>query len=98
MTTYRQGNGDTKRIRALGPTMREDGEFLAVSEISHYAQFITFNNGDKIESAVNLIEDASTPEYDGEFDEIIAIDDQSPGVYEYWYRTVDTDGRVSNEI
>jgi hypothetical protein len=95
MATYRIGNGETKRVRAIGPTARADGEPLAVSEISHYAQFMSYDGGTPVEMAVNLVEDASTPEYDGEFDEIITIDDQQAGMYEYWYQTVDTDDRRS---
>jgi len=95
MATYRQGNGDTKTVKALGPTTRTDGVALAVSEISHYAQFMSFNGGDPVEQAVNLVEDANTPEYDGEFDEVVIIDDQTPGTYTIWYQTVDTDGRRS---
>jgi hypothetical protein len=95
METYRQGNGHTKTISALGPTEREDGTPLGVHEIKHYLRFIKFDNGQPISQAVQLIEDANTPEYDGSFDETIEIDDHTPGIYEYWYRTVDTDGRES---
>jgi len=92
---YRQGNGETKRVHALGPTARADGTPLAVSEISHYIRFLSFEGGAVLEQTVTLVDDANTPEYDGEFDEVIDIDSQTPGMYEYWYQTVDTDGRNS---
>ena len=97
MATYRQGSGEVKKIKALGPVARADGVVLPISEISHYAQFISFNGGAAVEQAVNLIEDANTPEYDGEFDENIIIDDQVPGTYTIWYQTVDTAGRRSKD-
>jgi len=95
MTSYRQGTGATKTITALGPVARTDGTPLAPSEISHYLQFISFNGTPGVPHAVNLVEDAATPEYDGAFDEVIDIDSQSAGVYTYWYRTVDVNGLES---
>jgi hypothetical protein len=95
VTIYRQGYGETKTMRAIGPVAREDGTALSIEEISHYARFLTFDGGPPLEQVVYLIEDAGTPEYDGEFDERVDIDNQTPGVYEYWYQTEDTDGRRS---
>lgn len=95
MATFRQGTGQTKTIKAIGPTTREDGSALAVDEISHYIRYLRFENGPPIEQNVQLVEDTNTPEYDGSFDEEVDIDSQTPGVYEYWYRTEDTGGRQS---
>ena len=92
---YRQGTGEVKRIAALGPTTREDGSVLEVSEVALYLMGISYNGGDVLESAVNLIENASTPEYDGEFDEVLNIDDLTVGVYSITYKTVDVGGLQS---
>lgn len=94
--TFYQGLGKTKRIGALGPTTRTDGTILLVSEIAHYLRFIAYNGGPPSPpQTVQLIEDAATSAYDGEFDEDIDIDSQAAGTYTYWYRTVDTQGRES---
>lgn len=100
MADFRQGEGQTKRIHALGPTTREDGTPLEIGEIDHYLRFITYTppggqEGSAVEQAVALVEDANTPEYDGEFDETLDIDSQEPGLYKIWYKTVDTGGRES---
>ena len=88
MSTYRQGDGETKHVYATAPTTRADGVTpLSADEISHYARFLTFDGGGALEQAVQLI--------DGRFDEDIDIDSATPGVYEYWYQTVDTGGRHS---
>jgi len=97
---FRQGNGEVKKFRALGPISREDGEALAISEIANYIRYVEWLDSDGTihpteTMVVNLVEDASTPEYDGEFDEIVDIDAIGLGLYKYWYRTVDTDGRES---
>jgi hypothetical protein len=95
MATYRQGLGLVHRVHALGPTTREDGTPLSPDEVSHYIRILRYQDSDPIEQAVQLIEDANTPEYDGEFDEAVDIDSQEPGQYAYSYRTVDKDGRES---
>ena len=88
MTTYRQGDGLIHRIKGLAPTERADGTPLPAGEISHYAQFLQFDGQQPVlESAVNLV--------NGEFDEDIDIDSATPGIYEYWYQTVDSGGRHS---
>ena len=97
MTTYRQGNGEVHTVKALGPTERTDGTPLSVDEIAHYIRTLSFEGGLTTEQVVNLVEDVNTPEYDGSFDEQINIDDQTPGIYHYTYRTVDTGGRESVE-
>jgi len=102
MAEFRQGEGQTKRIRALGPTTRADGTPLAIDEIAHYLRHIDYMDPDGNPGAasapqvVTLIEDASTPEYDGEFDELIYIDSQAAGTYTIHYQTVDTGGRESD--
>ena len=100
MAEFRQGEGATKTFKALGPTTRTDGTALAISEISHYIRFVewTDENGTvhPVEQMnVDFIEDANTPEYDGQFDEVVDIDAIGVGSYDYWYRTVDTGGRES---
>ena len=87
MATYRQGTGEIKRVSGTAPTERADGTPLPANEISHYARFLTFDGGAPIEQAVTLVS--------GEFDEDIDIDSATPGVYQYWYQTVDTGGRHS---
>lgn len=92
---YRQGRGDVKIIKAMGPVQREDGSFLSPLAVSHYLMTVKFNGGSGTESAVNLVDDLDTVEYDGQFDEILVIDDHSPGTYEITYKTVDIDGLES---
>ena len=88
MATYRQGTGEIKRISGTAPTKRADGTPLDPGQISHYAQFLQFDGQQPVlESAVNLI--------NGEFDEDIEIDLATPGIYEYWYQTVDSGGQHS---
>ncbi len=99
--TYRIGDGETKVFKAVGPTTREDGTPLGVDEISHYNRYLRYDsfNGEpglEVVQPVQLIEDVNTPEYDGEFDEVVVIDDvAAEGVYTYEYTTVDTGGRES---
>jgi len=100
MTIYRQGNGSTKTFKALGPTERANGEPLAISEIANYIRFVEWTDVNGTVQPVEqmdvlLIEDVNTPEYDGEFNEIVDIDALALGNYNYWYRTVDTGGRES---
>lgn len=94
MATIRQGQSPSEeyRFRALGPTTRVDGTPLPISEISHYVRYVTVN-GVEESMDVALIEDASTPEYDGEFDEAVSADALAAGDYVFTYATVDSDGR-----
>ena len=87
MSTYRQGFGHIKTVSATAPTERSDGTPLSAGEIDYYARFLTFDGGQPVEQAVALV--------NGAFDEQIDIDAATPGIYEYWYQTVDTDGRRS---
>lgn len=94
--TYRIGEGDTKVFTAMGPTQREDGTALDKTEISHYNRYLSYNGGAEIAQAVTLVEDAGTPEYDGQFDEVVDIDSVAEaGDYVYSYTTVDTGDRES---
>lgn len=97
MATYRQGYGHTKTISALGPVAREDNTPLDKSEIAHFLRYLSYEGGEPVIQPVTLVEDPITTGYDGSFDEVIDIDSQTPGVYQYWYRTVDTDGRQSRD-
>lgn len=100
--TYRIGEGDTKTFTAMGPTKREDGTALSKDEIAHYIRYLRYYDqtgsqvGNELTQAVTLVEDASTPEYDGSFDEVVDIDSVAgAGVYLYEYTTMDTGGRES---
>lgn len=100
---FRIGEGEVKVFKAMGPTQREDGTPLSPDEISHYNRYLRYYDpadgrlvGEETVMRVELIEDASTPEYDGQFDEVVYIDDvATAGVYEYDYTTVDTGARES---
>lgn len=101
MQRFFQGNGETTRFTALGPTQRKDGSALNISDISHFIRFFEYDDGSGPVAGtpmdVQLVDDANTPEYDGVFDEIVDVDTVGIGIYTYWYRTVDTGGRQSAE-
>ena len=96
MPTYRQGNGEIKTMKATGPDTRLDGTALERAEVAHFEFDLTFEGGLSIAAMQgSLSDDPATPEWDGEFSELIDIDGQEPGIYTLNYRTVDTDGRIS---
>lgn len=94
MSLFRQGNNDIHNIHGIAPSQRADGSPLPIGNISHYIQFLSFNGGVPLESAVSLIDGAfgargSTASED------IDIDNTEAGLWEYWYQTVDMGGRRS---
>lgn len=86
MDQYRQGLDYVRIFKGTAPTERADGTPLDQSEISHYIRFAKYN-GNIEEMDVQLV--------NGQFSESLAVDNVGLGVYEYWYRTVDTEGRQS---
>jgi len=85
---FHQGNSETYQVAAVAPKYREDGSLFDPGDISHYLQVLSYEGGSALESAVDLTF--------GQFDEVIDIDAQVPGQYVYGYKSVDTDGQVSN--
>ena len=85
----RQGTGIQRVIKADAPTERADGTPLSASEISHYNWYMDIDGGGfNIIGAAQLV--------NGEFSDTLQVDDVSPGVYDMYYTTVDTQGLESS--
>jgi hypothetical protein len=93
MNTYRQGEGLVKTFRGTAPTYRAPDvngviKPLPPGEIAGYVMFAQ-HEGDSV------IENIDITLVNGAFSEPLNVDLVSPGMWKYWFRTVDTIGQES---
>jgi len=93
--SYRQGEGLSHQFLGAAPTERADGTALDSSEIDHYVRLVT--RKDPVTGNWSATERMDVQLVGGKFSEIVDIDALTPGVYAYWYHTVDTGGRESTD-